>query len=482
MRLRDLVQQLGPHHAVGDLERPVRAAHHDSRSVGPDDLFVAITGATVDGRRFAPGLSCAAIVAEGPVDAEPGVTCITVPDARVALARAAAALHGHPGAALPVIGLTGTNGKTTTAWMLESIGRAAGLEVGIIGTTGHRVAGRPVPTAHTTPEAPILQGLLAEARDAGCGFVAMEVSSIGLDLRRADAVPFRVAGFTSFSQDHLDHHGTMAAYLEAKLRLLTELLAPDGVAVLHDSLPAEALGVGLGGRRRLVVGRAAGSDLRVLEAVHDLDGAFARFTWQGAEHRLRLPLVGAHNLDNALVALGCALALDLPLDRALAGLWRLPPVPGRLEPVPARGGFHVFVDYAHTPDALTRVLATLRPLTAGRLHVVFGCGGDRDRLKRPLMGAAAARGADRVVLTSDNPRSEDPAAILEQIGAGIGGPFAVEPDRERAIRRALGDARTGDVVLIAGKGHEATQTVGDRSWPFHDPTVAGRILAEQEAG
>lgn len=480
MRLRDLVQQLGPHQAVGDLERDVRATHHDSRAVRPDDVFVAIPGARIDGRRFVPGLACAAVIAEAPVQADPGVTIIIVPDARVALARAAAALHDQPGAHLPVIGLTGTNGKTTTAWMLESISAAAGQKAGIIGTTGHRIAGRPVPAAHTTPEAPVLQALLADARDAGCGLVAMEVSSIGLDLRRADAIPFRVAAFTSFSQDHLDHHGTMEVYLQAKLRLFTELLAPDGVAVMHESLPADALGVDLGSRTRLLVGRGESADLRLLEAVHGLDGVFARFTWRGDEHRLRMPLVGDHNLDNALTALGCALALGISIEHALTGLWRLPPVPGRLEPVANSRGFHVFVDYAHTPDALARVLATLRPLTPGRISVVFGCGGDRDRTKRPLMGAAAERGADRVVLTSDNPRGEDPAAILQQIRAGMDGPALIEADREQAIRRALGAARPGDVVLIAGKGHEATQTAGGASRPFHDPTVAARVLAEQE--
>jgi len=482
MRLRDIVQHFDAHDVLGDLERDVRAVHHDSRTVGPDDVFVAIPGAHHDGRRFVPGLQCAAVLTEGPVDAAPGVTVITVPDTRAALATTAAALHGHPATALPVIGLTGTNGKTTTAWMLESISKAAGWKAGIIGTTGHRIAGRAVAATHTTPEAPVLQSLLADARDAGCRLVAMEVSSIGLELRRADAIPFRVAGFTSFSQDHLDHHGTMAAYLSAKLRLFTELLAPDGVAVFHDTLPDEALAVDLDGRTRLVVGASPRADLRLLEAVHDLDGAFARFSWREAEHRLRLPLVGAHNLDNALVALGCALSAGVPLDTALAGLWRLPPVPGRLEQVPTGQPFHVFVDYAHTPDALARVLATLRPLTSGRLTVVFGCGGDRDRSKRPLMGRAAEAGADRVVITSDNPRSEDPHRILEQIRAGMDGPALVEPDRAVAIERALAAARAGDVVLIAGKGHEATQTIGGDVRPFHDPTVAAQILAAQERG
>ena len=416
------------------------------------------------------------------MESEPGVAVLTVDNARTALATTAAVLHGIPGADVPVIGLTGTNGKTTTAWMLESISDAAGVAVGVIGTTGHRIAGRPGPTAHTTPEAPVLQALLAEARDAGCAFVAMEVSSIGIDLHRADAIPFRVAGFTSFSQDHLDHHGTMAAYLQSKVRLFTELLAPDGVAVLHDSLPAEVLQADIGRRTRLVVGASDQADLRLLESVHDLDGAFARFTWRGSEHRLRLPLVGDHNLDNALVALGCALSVGISMDTALAGLWRLPAVPGRLEAVREGQPFHVFVDYAHTPDALTRVLETLRPLTAGRLTVVFGCGGDRDPGKRPLMGRAAEQGADRVVLTSDNPRSEDPDLILDQIRSGMEGPALVEPDRAQAIQQALESARQGDVVLIAGKGHENTQTIGTEVRPFHYPTIAARLLAAQEGG
>lgn len=482
MRLSDLVSQLGPHDVASTggraLEaRAVVAVHHDSRRVGGDDVFVAIPGATVDGRRFVPGLRCAAVLAEAPVDAEPDVAVIQVPDTRLALARAAAALAGHPGRDVPVIGLTGTNGKTTTAFMLEAIARAAGGTAAVIGTTGHRVAGRPVPATHTTPEAPVLQDLLVQARDAGCRLVAMEVSSIGLDLRRVDAIPFAVAGFTSFSQDHLDYHGTMEAYLAAKLRLVEELVVEDGVVVLHDGLPEAALTADLGGRRRVLVGASESADLRLLEAVHDLSGAFARFTWRGAEHRLRTPLVGAHNLDNALVALGCALGVGIPMDAALAGLYRLPPIPGRLEPVPNNAGLHVFVDYAHTPDALSSVLDTLRPLGPGRILTVFGCGGDRDRAKRPLMGAAAEAGSDRVYLTSDNPRTEDPQAILDAIVRGMRGPSVVEPDRRAAIARALRDAAPGDVVLIAGKGHEATQTIGDRVLPFHDPTVAAELLA-----
>jgi UDP-N-acetylmuramyl-tripeptide synthetase len=486
MRLTDLAHVLSPRAIAGGLDRVVAGVHHDSRAVGPDDVFVAIPGTTVDGRRFVPELNCAAVITEGPVEAQTGVTVFTVADARLALAQAAAALHGDPARSLPVIGITGTNGKTTTALMLEAIVTASGHTAGIIGTTGHRIAGRPIAATHTTPEAPVLQGLLAAARDAHCALVAMEVSSIGLTLRRADAIPFQVAAFTSFSQDHLDFHGTMGAYLDAKLRLLTELLDEGGTAVLHDQLPARVLNAALGDRRRWLVGTTPQADLRLLSAAHTVQGAQARIAWQGEEHALRLPIVGAHNVENALVAIGCALALDVPMPAILAGLAGLSPIPGRLERVDTSPGdsgsaFNVFVDFAHTPDALTQVLATLAPLCSGRLIVVFGCGGDRDAGKRPLMGAAAEAGASLVVLTSDNPRSEDPLVILDQIRAGMTSAPHVEPDREAAIRWALDQAAPGDLVLIAGKGHEATQTIGDEKRPFHDPTVAARLLAERGA-
>ena len=479
MKLADLLSAVEVRAHTGPLDRSVSSVSHDSREVGPRDIFVAIQGEKADGRRFAAGLDCAAVVCEGPVTLRAGVTQIDVADARLALAVIAAALHGHPARALPVVGLTGTNGKTTTSFMLEAVAAAAGRPTLLIGTTGHRLAGRALPAAHTTPEAPLLHALLAEARDAGCTLGLMEVSSIGLAQRRVDHLPFKVAAFTSFSQDHLDFHGSMAAYLAAKWRLFTELLDEDGVAVLNFDDPAIADHPPLRGRL-LSYGRAPGVALRIGDdAVCDLSGCRATVHTADGPLRLFTPLLGAHNLENAVCALGVALALGIDPDLALAGLAACAAVPGRLERAPgADGGPVVLVDYAHSPDALERSLATVRALGAARVHVVFGCGGDRDRGKRPLMGAIAERLADRVTLTSDNPRSEDPEAILSEIAAGLQRPEAArrEADRAAAIAEAIAEAQPGDVILIAGKGHETTQTIGGRTTPFDDRAVATAAL------
>lgn len=489
MFLSALIELLAPLSVTGQTDRVVTGVSHDSRQIGVSDVFVAIPGAQADGRRFARGLPCAAVVSERPVEgAHEGATLIVVKDARWALARLAAALEGEPGRALPVVGVTGTNGKTTTTFLVEAIAGAAGLRSGRIGTTGHRIAGRDRAASHTTPEAPVLQRLLAEARDAGCALVAMEVSSIGVELERVAAIPFRVAVFTNLTRDHLDFHGTMEAYAAAKARLFHELLDPGGTAILNGMDPAAAA-MRPPHARTWTFGRGAPPagqppfDLCVDSIELRLGGCRAWVRTPNGEGQLDLQLTGLHNLDNALAALGVGLALGIPLERCLAGLAGLPSVPGRLEAVGAgladeTHGLHVFVDYAHTPDALVQVLGTLRPLTEGRILTVFGCGGDRDAGKRPLMGAAASAGSDHVYLTSDNPRSEDPAAILEQIAAGVSGPATIEGDRARAIEAALQDARPGDVVLIAGKGHERTQTVGKATLPFDDHAVAARLLAE----
>jgi UDP-N-acetylmuramoyl-L-alanyl-D-glutamate--2,6-diaminopimelate ligase len=479
MKLSELLASAEVRSTIGPLDRPVRGLSHDSREVGPDDVFVAIAGGRADARRFAAALPCAAVVCEGPVQTLPGVTQIDVPDARLALAALAAALYGHPARALPVVGLTGTNGKTTTSFLVEAIAAAAGLPSLLIGTTGHRLAGKALPAAHTTPEAPTLQRLLAEARAAGCGLAVMEVSSIGLAQRRVDHLPFAAAGFTSFSQDHLDFHGTMQAYLAAKWRLFTELLVEDGVAVLNFDDPAVRAHPPL--RQRVWgYGRAADATLRIEDdAVIDLSGCRATVQTPVGPLALRTPLLGAHNLENATCALGLGLALGLDPAVCLAGIAAAGAVPGRLERVPSgEGDPVVLVDYAHSPDALERSLETVRALGPTAVHVVFGCGGDRDRGKRPLMGAIAARLADRVTLTSDNPRSEDPEVILDEIAAGLpaGAAALREADRAAAITAAVRGARAGEVVLIAGKGHETTQTIGDRTLPFDDRAVAAAAL------
>ena len=476
MRLADIVAALDRPSVEGVVDRPIQGVTHDSRAAGPLDLYVAIPGAHVDGRRFVPGLKVAAVIAEGPVNAEAGVSTILVPDARRALALAAAALHGQPARHLPVVGITGTNGKTTTTWMLEGIARGAGLSCGVIGTIGHRIAGEAIPTRFTTPEAPALQALLARALDAGCAYVAMEVSSIGIALERVAQIPFRVGIFTSFSQDHLDFHKDMATYLAAKERLFTELMDPDGTAILCGDDPVvRAIRPRAARTWRTSVGGEG--EIRALDARLDGKGAVARVETPMGAGTLRLRMPGLHNLQNALGALGAGLALGIPLEQVLGGLEAMDPVPGRLEPIENPLGITVLVDYAHTPDALARVLTTLRPLTRGRLLTLFGCGGDRDAEKRPLMGEAASAGSDRVYLTSDNPRSEDPLAILAQILAGVRGERVVEPDRARAIALVIADAQPGDLVLIAGKGHESTQTIGQIERPFSDAAVARAALA-----
>ena len=474
MRLADLLADLQPREVHGTTEIEVGSVQHDSRRVGATDLFVAVPGATVDGRRFVPGLRCAAVIAEGPVAAAEGVTVIQVEDARLALAQAAAALADHPARSLPVVGITGTDGKTTTAALIEAVAAGAGWPSAIIGTTGHRVAGRQRPATHTTPEAPVLQQILSEARGAGCRLAAMEVSSIGLSLKRAHALPFSVAVFTSFSRDHLDFHGNMDAYFAAKAILFEELLRADGVAILNADDPAAAR-LRPRGRATWTAAIDRPADLRATAVTVGLDGIRARVDTPRGSGDLHLPMVGSYNLTNALLALGAGLALDVPLADALRGLSSLAGVSGRMERLPEVEtllGVTAFVDYAHTPDALRAALGVLRPLVGdGRILTVFGCGGDRDRGKRPQMGAAASRGSDHVVVTSDNPRSEDPASILDDIRPGLAGPATEILDRRAAIREALRMARPGDVLLVAGKGHETGQIVGDTTLPFRDADV-----------
>ncbi|MCB9796196.1 MAG: UDP-N-acetylmuramoyl-L-alanyl-D-glutamate--2,6-diaminopimelate ligase [Alphaproteobacteria bacterium] len=476
MRLHDLLEQV-PHLAVrGPTDRSIRHLSDDSREITPESVFVAIRGLRVDGHRFVPGLRAAAVVVEEEVEAAEGVTVVRVADSHLALAQLAAAFHGDPSQELDVIGVTGTNGKTTTCAMLEAIFTGVGARVGVIGTTGNRVAGEPIPGRFTTPIAIEWQGLLARMRDAGCAVVAAEVSSIGLAARRVDATRFPVAVWTNLSQDHLDFHGDMERYREAKARLFTELLSLDGVAVLPAEEPALALLAGLPeGATRWTFGRGAG-DIRAEDLRSDLQGSRFRLVTPTGSAPVDLRLVGAFNVLNALAAAGAALALGVPVGRIAEGLGALRAVPGRLEPVDRGQGFGVLVDYAHTPDALRVVLETLRPLTPGRILTVFGCGGDRDREKRPLMARAVSEGSDLAIATSDNPRSEDPLAILEDMRPGLRPDAWVEPDRAVAIRLALSEARAGDLVLIAGKGHEATQEIAGVKHPFDDRVVAAAAL------
>jgi UDP-N-acetylmuramoyl-L-alanyl-D-glutamate--2,6-diaminopimelate ligase len=494
MKLSSVIRGTG---ATGDpgADPEVRAVAHDSRDVRPGTLFFALPGARADGHAFAADAARAgavAVVAERRVDCAPALLLLA-PSARRAMAVAAANFHGRPGDALRLVGITGTNGKTTVAYLVEACAQAAGFPVGVLGTVTHRFPGGSRPATHTTPESTEVQALLAEMRDAGAKGAVLEVSSHALAQERVAGLRFAAAGFTNLTRDHLDYHGDMDGYFAAKRRLFAEHLAPDGTAVVNAQDPwgarlADQLGPG---RRLWRFGIRTGDDLRPLEIRGGLDGITGRFLTPAGELAVRSPLVGAHNVENLMAAAGLALALGLPRDAVERGLAACAGAPGRLERFAARD-VACFVDYAHTDDALARALAALRSLAPRRLLCVFGCGGDRDPGKRPLMGRAAGRAADLAVVTSDNPRSEDPEAIVAAILPGLreaGLPaidraaalrgergFVVEPDRRAAIRLAIEAARAGDAVLVAGKGHEDYQIVGSERRHFDDREEARAAL------
>jgi UDP-N-acetylmuramoyl-L-alanyl-D-glutamate--2,6-diaminopimelate ligase len=435
----------------------------DHREVVPGALHCCLPGARLDGREFAAEArerGAAALLVED--DVPPGAVLIRVPPghARPAMAAAACALEGDPAASMRMIGVTGTNGKTTVTHLCRSILETAGLSTAVIGTLGG---------VRTTPEAPVLQHVLAENRDAGTEAVAMEVTSHALAQYRADGIVFDVAVFTNLTQDHLDYHGTMGDYFEAKASLFTPAHARRGVICVDDEY----------GRRLLAAAPIPLTPYGIEDASRLRVGAEgASFEWRG--QAVELQLGGRFNVLNALAA--AAVARELGIDDAgiARGLAAAEAVRGRFEIVPHEGGVSVVVDYAHTPDALTAVLAAAREAACeGRLIVVFGCGGDRDRAKRPLMGHIATTAADIALVTSDNPRSEEPRAIIDEILAGCDGPakLLVDPDRRAAIAEALAEARPGDVVVIAGKGHETVQELADRSIPFDDRQVVAELLA-----
>ncbi|MHC4922562.1 MAG: UDP-N-acetylmuramoyl-L-alanyl-D-glutamate--2,6-diaminopimelate ligase [Planctomycetota bacterium] len=465
--------------ATADLPAAVCAVETDSRHVVPGTLFVAVSGVDQDGAAYVPDAvsrGAVAVIAERPLAAD--VPVVVVEDARAAAADLAAAYHGHPARSLRVAGITGTNGKTTTAWLLHGALEAAGRSSGLIGTVAYRVGERHLPAAHTTPGPVELQGLLAAMRDEGCSDTVMEVSSHALVQGRTRGVDFDVAIFTNLTQDHLDYHGSIEAYREAKAALFRGLSA-DSVACIHADDPHGDWFAKQTAARVKKYG--IGADLEVgCEGLQSGPNG-VEFTLKVGEERVAFssPLLGRHNVENLLAAAAGAHGLGLPAELIASGLRKQPGVPGRLERVDdGSQGFRVVVDYAHTEDALRRVLGFLRPVTPGRLLVLCGCGGDRDREKRPRMARAMAEGADEAILTSDNPRSEDPGAILDEMKAGLppGANATVVTDRREAIAEAVVRAQPGDTVLIAGKGHEAVQIIGPRRLPFDDREEARGAL------
>lgn len=476
----------------------VSGVTHDSRAVARGMVFVAIPGQRSDGAGFAADAvarGAVAVVAEAPAPADTSVPWLQTSDARLALAELAAVFHGHPSTKIPVVGVTGTNGKTTVTHLLASVFDAAGLPSGRIGTVSVRVgpsAADERDAAHTTPEASEIQRLLAEMVANGCKACAMEVSSHALALQRVATMHFAAAIFTNLTRDHLDFHGDMAHYFAAKRRLF-EMLPAGAPAIVNVDDPRGAeLAVAL--PRVITYGIDRAADVRPSSIEYTLEGlAFDAATPRG-ELAIRSPLIGRPNVYNILAAIAAGVALDLPLDRIEHGVATLDRVPGRFEIVSSgHDDVRVVIDYAHTDDALKNLLETARPLAPGRLVTIFGCGGDRDRSKRPLMGAVAGRLSDVVVLTSDNPRSEDPERILDEIVRGLdptpepggpkraGTPYSRIPDRRRAIERAILTAQSGDLLLIAGKGHEKYQVIGDRTLPFDDADVARAALAQRRS-
>ncbi len=471
--------------------RPVTGATLDSRRVSPGDLYAALPGANVHGARFCAQAAAAGAVAvltdaAGAADAAAaGLPVLVVEDPRAVLGDLAAHVHGRPGEQLVTVGVTGTNGKTTTAYLLEALMRGAGWVTGLLGTVETRVAGERVDSVRTTPEAPDLHALLARMVGAGVRGCALEVSSHALAQHRVDGLVLDVAVFTNLSQDHLDFHGSMEAYFAAKARLFTPEHARHGVVAVDGEWGRRLVGEARVPVTTVRTDGAAdpGADWVVRDARPGRDGSSFRLVGaDGAQLALTCPLPGDFNVANAALAAVAALRAGLDAEQVRSGLAAAEGVPGRLERVSTgrAGEPLVVVDYAHTPDAIERVLAALRPLTAGRLAVVLGAGGDRDRSKRPLMGAAAARGADVVVVTDDNPRSEVPgdvrAAVL--VGTAGGGAEVLEvPDRREAVAVALARCPgAGDTVLLAGKGHETGQETAGVVVPFDDRVVAAEEL------
>jgi UDP-N-acetylmuramoyl-L-alanyl-D-glutamate--2,6-diaminopimelate ligase len=467
----------------------VAGVAHDSRRVKAGEVFVALRGQHADGTSFARQAlqrGAVAVVSEQPAPSDVHVPWAIVGDARVALAELAATFYRHPSREMRVIGITGTNGKTTTAYLLASIFEAAGVRCGILGTVAYRIGDEQREATRTTPEAPDVQALLREMVDRGCGACAMEVSSHALALHRVDGISFAAGVFTNLTRDHLDFHADMDDYFRAKRRLF-EMLPHEAPSLLNVDDPRGSALVDAGGHP-VTYGINRSADITPGPLSFSLKGlTFDIRTPRGAVH-VESTLVGRPNVYNILAAVATATALDVPFDAIERGLQRLEGVPGRFQMVSTpRDEVTVVVDYAHTDDALRNLLETARPLATGRLITVFGCGGDRDRTKRPLMGAVAGRLSDAIVITSDNPRSEDPNRIIEEIRRGITPDTRRDReqlllaivDRRAAIAKAVELAGAGDLVLIAGKGHEKYQVIGDRTLPFDDVAVAREALARR---
>lgn len=468
-----------------DPQLRVTSLSYDSREVSDGTLFFALPGTKTDGAQFiaqAAEKGAIAIVSDA-ASAACALPQIVVPNPRIAMADIASAFYEHPADKLKTMGVTGTNGKTTTAVLVKHLLDSDQRRCGLIGTIKYAIGDYELPAPRTTPESIDLQDYLSQMVNNGCKAVAMEVSSHALKQHRARGINFDTAVFTNLTQDHLDYHKTMDDYFEAKALLFESVAAQTtkkGRSIINgDDRYGRFLIERLAktGRPIITYGRGVGQDFRATDVKYDATGSSFHLEAKGRNYLVRTPLIGSFNIYNALAALAAASSMGMELRAAVAAMAKAPQVPGRLERVPAKRNFQVFVDYAHTDDALRNVLRTLRDLGPARLITVFGCGGDRDRKKRPLMAAAAEEFSDWSILTSDNPRTEDPLSILADIRKGLRGKRYEEiPDREAAIRQAVNLAGPGDIVLIAGKGHETYQEFANEKIPFDDVAVARRAL------
>ncbi len=516
MRLSELLQTGEVEETEGDLDRLVTGLAYDSREVKRGSIFFAVPGARADGHDFitqALEKGAVAVVVERKIAPPAGATWVRVRSVRRAMGTWAARFYDYPSRGLVLVGVTGTNGKTTVTYLVESIFRAAGMVPGVIGTVNYRYGDRALPALQTTPESIDLQRLLAEMAKAGVQDVAMEVSSHALELERVRDIDFDAAIFTNLTRDHLDFHSDMEHYFLSKSKFFSDYLPSSAKknksAVIHGGDPKgrELLEIVQGlGLKAVTYGQGREWDVHPLALESDLDGLRGKIQVKERVLEFSSRLIGSTNLENILAAAAAGFSLGLEPGAISSGIARLASVPGRLERIENRRGFSVLVDYAHTPDALERALRVLQPLARGKLITVFGCGGDRDRGKRPLMGEIAARLSDLTVLTSDNPRTEEPLKILEQIEVGVRKTaltkfqisdlrsqisnskfkiqnskfergYFVEPDRRAAIRLSSRLARPGDLVLIAGKGHEDYQILGSKRIHFDDREVVREELA-----
>ncbi|MGD9627861.1 MAG: UDP-N-acetylmuramoyl-L-alanyl-D-glutamate--2,6-diaminopimelate ligase [Pyrinomonadaceae bacterium] len=488
MKIKDIADPLSAR-LFGDGSVSATDVTHDSRQARQGTLFAAIKGATVDGHRFVDDVmrrGAVGIISEyDPPEGFDGAW-LKVADARVALARAASIINGDPSHKLDLVGVTGTNGKTTTTYLCYALAEAAGVRPAMLTTVEYRIGDRSEEAVRTTPEASDTNRFLRQAVDAGCGFAAMEASSQAIDLHRCDWLRFRVAIFTNLTQDHLDHHGTMENYFDAKRKLFDGRLgeAPAASVINIDDEWGVKLAAGLKGSGQKVTTfsqRGEDADLVAEDVrVSLLSGTSFLLKTPKGSRTITSPLVGRPHVYNMLSASAAALELGYELDSIAEGLSRCVGAPGRFERVPDSGDLAVIVDYAHTDDALLNTLLTARQLTDGRIITVFGCGGDRDRSKRRPMGRVAGENSDKVFITSDNPRTEDPLKIIEAIETGVketGTEFRSVSDRRDAITEAIKEARPGDVVIIAGKGHETYQVIGNEKFHFDDREVAAEALA-----